>query len=393
MAIPLKYNLRNLIVRKVSTAMTVFVIGLVVTVFMVIMSLVEGLHRTLSRSVSDLNVVVMRVGAQSELQSYVAPDQIETLRTLPGVSRDAEGRPLASPELVVLINTLKRDGTKTNIQVRGVELPAALEVRPTIRILGGRLFRPGTDEAVVSESVSRRFASCGIGDTLKAGSERWTIVGIFDGRDTPFDSEIWADFHNLEGQIHRDIPGASSVTLRTPDADSRDRIIAGVKGDQRVKLEGKTERKYYEEQMVTAKPIEYLAWIVGVIMAVGASFGAMNTMYAQVTARTREIGTMRALGYSRRSVLLSFLVESLMLALAGGVLGVVLSIALIRTILTGPVGTNNFRTFSDILFNFQITAALGVTGVVFAIAMGLLGGFFPAFRAARLRIVSSLREA
>ena len=391
MAIPLKYNFRNLFVRKVSTGMTVFVIALVVAVFVVIMSLVEGIRKTLSKTVSDRNVIVMRTGAQSEMQSYVAPDQIETLRTLTGVAHGAKGEALASPELVVLINTPKRDGTKTNIQVRGVELPVALDIRPTLKIVKGRMFNPGTDEAVVSESVAERFASCGLGDVLKAGSERWTIVGMFDGRDTPYDSEIWVDFHNLQGQSRRG-PGASSMTVRTTDEASRDRIIASVKGDQRVKLEGKTESKYYAEQMVTGAGIKYLAWIVGVIMAIGASFGAMNTMYAQVTARTREIGTLRALGYSRRSVLLSFVIESLMLALVGGAVGVALAVALVHTILTGPVGTNNFRTFSDILFNFEITGPLMVGGIVFSIAMGLFGGFFPAFRAARLKIVAALRE-
>jgi putative ABC transport system permease protein len=391
MAIPLKYNVRNLFVRRVSTGMTVFVVGLVVAVFVVIMSLVEGIKKTLTKSVSNRNVIVMRVGAQSELQSYVSPDQVSTLQTLPGIERDGSGQPMASPELVVLINTAKRDGTKTNIQVRGVELPVAMEIRPAIRIVRGRAFRAGTDEAMVSDSVSERFADAQIGGVLKAGSERWTIVGVFDARDTPYDSEIWTDLHNLEGQTRRGT-GASSMTLRTTDSAARDRIIASVKGDQRVKLEGKTEKKYYAEQMATAAPIQILAYLVGFIMAIGASFGAMNTMYAQVTARTREIGTLRALGFSRRAVLSSFLLESLLLSAVGGVLGVAIAIGLIQTILTGPVGTNNFRTFSDILFNFEITAPLAAGGVVFALAMGAFGGFFPAFRAARLKIVSALRE-
>ena len=391
MAIPLKYNLRNLFVRKVSTGMTVFVIALVVTVFVVIMSLVEGIKKTLSKSVSDRNVLVMRVGAQSEMQSFVTTAQIETLKTLPGVERSGHGDPLASPELVVLINTPKRDGTKTNVQIRGVELPVAFELRPTLKLVRGRMFHPGTDEAIVPESVAERFANADLGNTLKAGSERWTIVGVFDARSTPYDSEIWVDRHNLEGQIKRG-PGASSVTLRTSDAAARDRIIASVKGDQRVKLEGKTEKKYYAEQMQTAAPIKFLAYLVGVFMAIGASFGAMNTMYAQVTARTREIGTLRALGYSRRSVLVSFVFESLVLSFLGGIAGVLLAVVMVRTILTGPVGTNNFRTFSDILFNFEITGPLMIGGMIFAVAMGLFGGFFPAFRAARLKIVSALRE-
>ena len=390
MPIPLKYNLRNLSVRKVSTGMTVFVIALVVMVFLLVMSLAEGIKKTLTKSVSDRDVIVMRTGAQSEMQSFVQPEQFETLRTLPGVERDARGEALASPELVVLINIPKLDGKKTNVQVRGV-LPVAVAVRPGIRIVEGRMLAPGTDEAIVPKNVRDRFENAQLGKTIVAGSERWTVVGVFDAGGTPYDSEIWTDLHNLQGQSKRGA-GYSSVTMRVADSAARDRIIASVKGDQRVKLEGKTEKKYYEEQMSTAAPIKILAYLVGIIMAIGASFGAMNTMYAQVSARTREIGTLRALGFSRRSVLASFVLESLALALIGGLVGSFFAWAFVKVFLAGPVGTQNFRTFSDILFNFALTPALLVGGVVFSLAMGLFGGLFPAFRAARLKIVSALRE-
>jgi putative ABC transport system permease protein len=390
MAIPFKYNLRNVFQRKVSTAMTVFVIALVVSVFLMVMSLAEGITRTLTRSTSSRNVLVMRTGAQSEMQSFVAPEQFETLRTLPGVERNAHGEPIVSPELIVLINIPKKNGKKTNLQVRGVT-PAAFELRPDVKLVKGRLFNPGTDEAIVSRSVEERFENARIGSRIGAGTEQWVVVGVFDGTGTPYDSEIWSDLHNLQGQAKRGT-GYSSVLMRAADGAARDRIIASVKGDQRVKLEGKTEKKYFEEQMATAAPVKILAYLVGVIMAIGASFGAMNTMYAQVTARTREIGTMRALGYSRRAVLSSFLVESVLLALLGGAFGVVIALFIVKLILTGPVGTQNFRTFSDILFNFQLTPPLIVGGFVFSVAMGVLGGFFPAFRAARLKIVAALRE-
>ncbi len=390
MAIPLKYNLRNLSVRKVSTGMTVFVIALVVMVFLLVMSLAEGIKKTLTKNVSDRDVIVMRTGAQSELQSFVNPEQFETLRTLPGIERDARGEAMASPELVVLINVAKRDGKKTNVQVRGV-LPVAIQVRPGIKLIEGRMFGPGTAEAIVPKNVRDRFENAQVGKTIVAGSERWAVVGVFDAGGTPYDSEVWTDLHNLQGQSKRG-PGYSSVTMRVADSAARDRIIAGVKGDQRVKLEGKTEKKYYEEQMSTAAPIKILAYLVGIIMAIGASFGAMNTMYAQVSARTREIGTLRALGFSRRSVLVSFVLESLALALIGGIVGSFFAWAFVKLFLGGPVGTQNFRTFSDILFNFALTPALLVGGVVFSLAMGLFGGLFPAFRAARLKIVSALRE-
>jgi putative ABC transport system permease protein len=391
MSIPLKYNLRNLLERKVSTGMTIFVIMLVVFVFTVVMSLAEGIRKTLTRSVSSRNVLVMRTGAQAEIMSFVLPEQFETIRTLPGVERDSHGDPLASPELVILINIAKRDGKKTNVQVRGV-LPVAFEVRPEIKIIQGRMFTPGTSEAVVSKNVSERFANAEIGGTIKAGTEQWNVVGIFDGSGTPYDSEIWADLHNLQGQIHR-ANGYSVVMARAADDAARDRIIAGVKGDQRVKLEGKTEKKYYEEQMSVAAPIRILAYLVGIILAIGASFGAMNTMYAQVSARTREIGTMRALGFSRGVVLISFIIESVFLALVGGALGVLVALLLVNVFLTGPVGTQNIRTFSDILFNFELTPPLVLGGVVFSVLMGVFGGFFPAARAARLKIVEALRQA
>ena len=390
MAIPLKYNLRNLFQRKVSTAMTVFVIALVVSVFLMVMSLAEGITKTLTRATSSRNVLVMRTGAQSEMQSFVNPEQFETLRTLPGVERNVRGEPIASPELIVLINIPKRNGKKTNIQVRGV-LPVAFDLRPDVKLAEGRMFNPGTDEAIVSRSVEQRFEHSRIGDRIGAGTEQWTVVGIFDGTGTPYDSEIWTDLHNLQGQARRGT-GFSSAMLRATDGAARDRIIASVKGDQRIKLEGKTETKYFEEQMATAAPVKILAYLVGIIMAIGASFGAMNTMYAQVTARTREIGTMRALGYSRRSVLWSFLVESVLLALLGGAVGVGIAFLVVELVLTEPVGTQNFRTFSDILFNFRLTAPLIAGGFAFSVAMGAFGGFFPAFRAARLKIVSALRE-
>ena len=391
MAIPLKYNLRNLFVRKVSTGMTVFVIALVVLVFLMVMSLAEGITKTLTRSTSSRNVIVMRTGAQSEMQSFVLPEQYETIRTLAGIEHDAKGDALASPELVVLVNIAKKNGKKTNLQVRGV-LPVAMEVRPELKIVEGRGFASGTAEAIVSRSVSERFENAQVGKTIVAGAERWTVVGIFDAASTPYDSEIWVDVHNLQGQSKRG-NGYSAVMIRTTDGAARDRIIASVKGDQRVKLEGKTEKKYFEEQMATAKPVQILATLVGVIMAIGASFGAMNTMYAQVSARTREIGTLRALGFSRRSLLSSFILESLALSLIGGVVGCALALLVVRVFLTSPVGTQNFRTFSDILFNFQLSPKLLLTGGLgFSLAMGLLGGFFPAFRAARLKIVSALRE-
>ncbi len=389
MAIPLKYNFRNLLVRKVSTGMTVFVICLVVTVFLFVLALWQGVSRTLSVTASERNVLTMRVGSQAEMQSVVTRDSAERIRALPGIERNASGAPLVSLELLTLINIPRYDGKSSNVQVRGIAA-IGMEMRPGVRVSDGRMFQPGTNEAIVSKNLTRRFTGINLGDSIKSGSFRWTVVGHFDAAGSAYESEIWTDVRDLQAQTKRQI--FSSVFVRTSDPDAARRYIETVKGNQQLKLEGKTEKKYYEEQMVTGEPIKYIAILVGIFTAIGASFGAMNTMYAQVAARVREIGTLRAIGFSRRSVLASFVVEALMLCLAGGVLGTGLAYVLFNLILTKPTGTMNFRTFSEVLFNFRLTLPLILGGLAFSLAMGLFGGFFPAARAARLKITTALRE-
>jgi putative ABC transport system permease protein len=390
MAIPLKYNLRNLVARKASTGMTAFVIGLVVAVFLCVLALVQGVTRTLSVNASTRNVIAMRVGSQAEMQSVITRDQADQMQAMPGPERTAKGESFVSPELITLINVPREDGkTFSNVQVRGMA-PIGLEIRPGVKIIDGRMFTAGTNEAIVSKNLSRRYANMKVGETLKTGSFRWVIVGLFDAQGSAYESEIWTDVRDLQQQTKREM--YSSVFVRLPDSDAASRYIETIKGDQRLKLEGKTERTYYDEQMITGAPIKALAFLVGIFTAIGASFGAMNTMYAQVSARTREIGTLRAIGFSRRSILLSFVLEALMLCLIGGLLGVVFTFLVFNLFLTRPTGTMNFRTFSEVLFNFRMTPPLIAGGIVFSLAMGLLGGFFPAFRAARLKITTALRE-
>jgi putative ABC transport system permease protein len=389
MAIPVKYNARNLVARKVSTGMTVLVICLVVTVFLFVLALWQGVTRTLSVTASTRNVIAMRVGSQAEMQSVVTRDSYELIRAMPGIERNARGEPLVSGELLTIINRPRIDGKSSNVQVRGIG-PVGLEMRPGVKIVDGRLMRPGTNEAIVSKNLAARFAGMKIGDTIKSGSYRWTIVGHFDASGSAYESEMWVDVKDLQGQSKR--PIFSTVFVRASDPDAAARFIEAVKGDQRLKLEGKTEKKYYEEQMVTGAPIKVLAILVGLFTAVGASFGAMNTMYAQVSARTREIGTLRAIGFSRRSVLASFVLEALLLCVAGGIIGTALAFVLFNLILTRPTGTMNFRTFSEVLFNFRLTPPLIAGGLAFSLAMGIFGGFFPAWRASRLKITTALRE-
>jgi putative ABC transport system permease protein len=389
MAIPLKYNFRNLVARKTSTGMTAFVIGLVVAVFLCVLALVQGVTRTLTVTASNRNVIAMRVGAQAEMQSVITREQADQMQSMPGPEMTAAGKPYVSAELITLINVPRSDDkTFSNVQVRGMA-PMGFEIRPGVKIVDGRMFTAGTNEAIVSKNLSKRFANMNVGDTLKTGAFRWVIVGKFDAQGSAYESEIWTDVADLQQQTKRDI--YSTVYVRMPDPEAANKYIETIKGDQRLKLEGKTERKYFDEQMVTSAPIKGLAFIVGFFTAIGAAFGAMNTMYAQVSARTREIGTLRAIGFSRRSILFSFVIEALLLCLVGGLLGILFTFLAFQLVLSKPTGTMNFRTFSEVLFNFRMTPPLLIAGLVFSLAMGLLGGFFPAFRAARLKITSALR--
>jgi ABC-type lipoprotein release transport system permease subunit len=390
-AIPLKYNLRNLFVRRVSTSMTVLGISLVVAVFLLVMSLAEGVRKTFEAPVSTRSIVALRVGAQSDVMSVITREEYEAVRTLPGIDRAPSGEPLVSPEIVVLVSLPRKDGRKTNVILRGVE-PEAFLLRPALKIVEGRAFRPGTNEVVVSRRTARRFASLAVGGEIRSGIERWIIVGHFEAANSPYDSEVWADLHNLQEQSQRE--GILSVVrLRARDAGQRVLLLAAIRNDQRIKLAAKTEEQYFSEQQSTAKPIEFLAWLVGVLMAIGATFGAMNTMYAQVAARTTDVATLRALGYSRAAVVLSFVIESMLLALIGGALGALAATLLVKLLLVEPTGTQNFATFAEVLFNFRITPSLVARGLVFSLVMGVAGGLLPALRAARLKITTALRAA
>jgi ABC-type antimicrobial peptide transport system permease subunit len=291
----------------------------------------------------------------------------------------------------VLVNLARKDGKKTNVILRGVE-PAAFRLRPSLKIVEGRILKPGTNEVIVSRRTAKRFSGLNVGGEIRSGVERWVVVGHFEAANSPYDSEVWGDLNNVQQQTRRD--GVLSVVrMRAVDGAQRDKLLLTLRNDQRIKLAGKTEAVYFAEQQGTAKPIEYLAWFVGVVMAIGASFGAMNTMYAQVAARTKDIATLRALGYSRPAVLLSFVFESVVLALLGGVVGAVAALAVVNVIFREPTGTQNFSTFAEVLFNFNLTPGLLFRGLVFSVVMGVAGGLLPAFRASRLKITTALRAA
>jgi putative ABC transport system permease protein len=386
MAIPLKYNLRNLAVRRTTTAMTAFSITLTVTVFVVLMALAQGLQTSLTTTGHPLNLIVMRDGSQSETQSSVQRDSLQTLRYLEGIAKDEKGEPIVSPELVVLINLPRRGQTQgSNVTIRGLS-PQGFAMRKEFKLIEGREFRPGLREVIVSKRIAERFQNCGLGDRLKFAKGYWTVVGIFDAGNTAYASEIWTNVDDLAPDFDRE--AYSSVLVRATDADAVQRLKKAVADDRRLHLKADTEQEYYERQTRAAAPIKFLGVFIAVLMAVGASFAAMNTMYAAVARRTKEIGALRVVGFSRGSILLSFIFESILIGALGGFMGCVLALP-INGVTTG---TTNFTTFSELAFSFRITPELLLAGMIFAVLMGFVGGLFPAWRAAHENIVTALRS-
>ncbi len=387
MAIPLKYNLRNLFVRKVSTTMTVLSIGLVVAVFIAVMALGSGIDKTFTSSGDTRNLLVLRKSSQVEGNSAVTKAEYQILRYLPGIDTGPNGQPLISPEVIVLLNIRRKDGTgMANVTVRGVG-PEAFELRPQLHIIEGRLFRPGFREMVVSNNLANRFTDLELGRRIRFGKGDWTIVGHFEAGATSFDSEIWASNEELITEFARQ--GYSSVLVRMSDPKVQRDTIRQIGDDRRMQLEAVQEREYYDKQTLAAAGIKFLATLMTLFMGIGACFAAMNTMYAAVSNRTREIGTLRALGFTRGSILLSFLVESVLLALVGGGVGSILALP-VNGISTGSA---NFVTFSEVTYNFRVTFPLVFSALALSGILGVLGGFFPARTAARQPIIDSLRSA
>jgi putative ABC transport system permease protein len=386
MAIPLKYNVRNLLVRRISTAMTVLSIGLVVAVFLCLMALSAGIERTLTASGDPGNVLVLRKSAQVESQSAVTKSDYQIIRYMDGIAQGPGGEALVSPEVLVLLNIQRRgQGGASNVNVRGVGT-TSFALRPYVRVVEGRLFRPGFREMVVARNLAGRFENTGVGRQMKFGKGTWTVVGHFDAGGTAFDSEMWCDADELMSEFDRS--GYSSVLLRSRDDRAQRSLISLIGADRRMQLEAIDEKAYYEKQMVAGIGIRILATVMALFMGTGACFAAMNTMYAAVSNRTREIGTLRALGFSRGNVLLSFLFESVLLALVGGGIGALLALP-VNGLATGSA---NFMTFTEITYNFRITLPLIVTALALAGALGVLGGFFPARAAARQQIIEALRS-
>ncbi|MGH7601714.1 MAG: ABC transporter permease [bacterium] len=387
MKIPLSYSFRNLWTRRLTTGLTVLGIALVVFVFAATLMLSNGLRETLVATGTDENVIVIRKSALSEGQSFVTREQANIVKTQPEVVTTNDGTPMVTNDVVVLINVPKRgDGGLTNLVVRGVS-SQALEIRKhQVTLIDGRMYQAGLQEVIIGKAVYERFQGFDLGGTFRMAGTVWTIMGIFDGHGTGFDSEVWGDVDIMLPAIRR--PSFSSVTVRLKDTTAFAGLKARLEHDPRMTVDLKREKQYYDEQSQgTSAFITFIGATVTFIFSFGAMIGAMITMYAAVSNRTQEIGTLRSLGFRRRSVLAAFLLEALLLALIGGALGVIASSAL-QSI---TISTTNWTSFSELAFDFRLSMGIVVAALIFALVMGVVGGFLPAVRASRLKIVEALR--
>jgi len=385
--IPLKYILRSSSSRRLTTVFTILGIALVVFVFTAVLMMANGVQQTLKSTGSDDNVTVVRKAAASEIMSIIDREAAGIVTNMPQVARSAEGRPISSKEVVVIINLAKigSDGI-SNVTVRGVE-EAALQLRPQVRIVEGRMFKWGAREIVAGAGITNRFAGAQIGQQIKFGGDLWTVVGIFDSGGTGFDSEAWGDLNQIAGAFRRS--SFSTVTFRLKNPDDLSDLVTAFDGDNRLQyFVPKREKKFFEEQSeMMATFIRILGLFITIIFSTGATIGAMITMYGAVANRTVEIGTLRALGFYRRSILIAFLGESFVLSLSGGLLG----LALASVLQFFTISTLNFGSFSELAFSFALSPSIIATSLGFSLLMGLIGGFLPAVRAARLDIVQALR--
>lgn len=386
--IPLAYVARNLWVRRVTTLLTAGGMALVVFVFATVLMMSEGIRATLVATGQIDNVLVLRKGAGAEINSGISRDQASVLESLPGIATNGSGQRLVSKEPVVLNNLPKRsNGKPSNVTLRGTSLPG-LELRPQVKIVQGRMFRPGTSEIIAGRSIANGFRGAGLGETLRFAQRDWVVVGVFDSGKTGFDSEIWGDSEQMMAAFRRQ--AYSTVVFRLADVGVFESIKKAIDNDPRLQVEAKPEIQFYAEQSeALATFIRILGLSLSVIFSIGAVVGAMITMFAAVAQRVGEIGTLRALGFRRSAVLIAFLLESLLLSLVGGCIGL-FAAAWMQTV---DISTTNFQTFSELAFQFKLTPEIALKTLLFSLFMGFLGGFIPSWRAARMTIVDCLRAS
>ena len=387
MRIPISYSFRNLWTRRLTTFLTAGGLALVVFVYAAVLMLDEGLRQTLVQTGSDDNVVVTRKSSGTEVQSGIERNQAAIVETQPEIMIE-KGVAQISKETVVIIGLAKASThVLTNVQLRGVS-QTGINLRPQVKISKGRWFKPGSAEIVVGKSIAERFPNANLGGALRFGQRDWVVVGLLDSNKSAFDSEVWGDVDQLMQAFRR--VAYSSVIFKLNDGAAFDRVKQHIESDQRLTLEAKRERVFYAEQSeVLSKFISYLGLTLSVIFSIGATIGAMITMYAAVANRTGEIGTLRALGFRRSSIMATFLMESIFLALVGGGVGIFL--ASFMQFFT--ISTMNWQTFSELAFTFTLTPKIIVNALLFSLSMGVLGGFLPAARASRMKIVDALRAA
>lgn len=386
MALPVSYNVRNLVVRKTTTIMTALGVALTVAVLLADLALVNGLREAFEGTGDPRNVLVLRKGGTAELNSAVTRQQFQDIRFKPGIAPNDRNEPLASLEMVTVVNLKSVDNpAATNVTLRG--LTATGVGMRTVRIAEGRWFAQGQREVVVGAGTAKRFPDARLGKQLRFGKGFWTVVGILDAGQTASNSEMWGDLNQIAGDFNRE-NGLSSVLVRAVDEAAVPALVNSMIDDTKLNMTAISEREYYASQTVAAQPIQYLGIFVSIIMAIGSSFAAMNTMYAAVARRSREIGTLRILGFSQGAILLSFFLESVLLSGFGGILGCAIAFPL--NFVTTSI--SSFRTFSDISFNFHVSGTIMGIGIAFALFMGAMGGLFPARMAARKEILTALRQ-
>jgi putative ABC transport system permease protein len=386
MAIPLSYNLRNLVVRKTTTLMTAVGIALTVAVLLAVLGLVSGLKTAFASTGDPLHLLVLRKGGNAELTSLFTQQQFQVVKSFPGIATDTDGQPKASIEVVTIINmpsSANPDGI--NISLRGIAL-RGIRMRK-VKIISGRWFQPGLREITVGKSLARRYPAAQVGKSLRFGKGSWTIVGVMDGGGSEIDSEVFGDAAQVGSDFNRG-DTFSSALLQATDEVTADALKKSLESDRRLNVTVLGEKEYYEAQTISAAPVRFLGYFICIIMAIGSSFAAMNTMYAAVARRAKEIGTLRILGFTKGSILLSFFLESVFLALLGGVLACILVMPLNNV----TTGLGNFVTFSETNFNIRIGPDVILIGLLFSALLGILGGLLPARQAAKKEILVALRE-
>jgi putative ABC transport system permease protein len=389
--VPLKYNIRSLKARKVGSLMTIFGVGMVVWASIFAFGLSAGLDKTLEIAASPLDVLVLRKGSTSEAVSAVSDGVARDVRNIPGIMTDKDGQVLAASELVVF-GYLPRQGQtqKVNVTVRGVETMSR-NLRERMEIVEGRDFKPGLREAIVSRAMSERFQGLGMGEEFEVQGGMFKVVGLFEAGGGAVESEIWTD-QSVLAQIVKRTGAMSSMQLRANSKADQEKIINRIKADEQIDLNAMTEEQYFADQAAQSGLIKIVGGMIAFFLTIGAMFAVANTMYGAIASRAREIGTLRALGFGRFSVLLAFLLESLLLCAIGAVLGCLGALAL--QFATGGLktGTMNPGTFTELAFSFDFGPAVLAKGALLAIIMGLIGGLMPAIRAVRMKVVNALRE-